>query len=488
MDKRLLLLFAIVGLFVHHAYFFYGHFGFDDLTYAEMADRFRQGRVDYSHPFSYRIVILGLTGLSYDLFGINDWASALPALGFSSFILCAFYLVFRRAAWWMLPLALAAYFGMRWNLFYSDKLMGDIMVSGAAFGGWVSYHWYRTGGRKSATAGILAAVCLMVSFCAKGNVVLLLPLLVTYGLYDLRRGRARFWVAAAATGTVLAVGYGLSYWWITGDALIRFAAIDNHHYLNTCSYDELPMSALVERLTAGFGRLLATSGLIPHAILALITSAVLLRKRLLRSRYALYPVTTLICLLSIEFMTISPTSYNPICEDPRHILLFAPIVTVCSVYSLAALREIYAVKTDRPWFVVLFVVVSAALLYPGLKLANYNRGLEYPAVKERFATMVEKIPKPAIVYGSESTRTLNRYFLQFESERYGLRFANYEDAPPCPASANDTVAYLARVWYTDWHSETTRTEFDDALQAQGYRKTAEPLGIEGIEFFRLDCE
>ena len=491
--KGLLVVTAALLLVLHHLLFFYGYLGYDDLHYAELADALNRGQFDLANPFSYRVVPLALTALSYRIFGIVDTASSLPALLATGGILYGFYYVFRDRPPWMLALALLFYFGMKWNVFYSDKLMTDQFVSAFGFGAWVAYWRCRHAGNQCTTA-LLAAVCLFLAFNSKGTLILLVPLFATYCLYDLGRGRRwEHWATLAGALLLLLVGYFTLFYFRSGDPLVRFRAIEATHYLNACSFDQLGPEVLFDRLTRGFWFLLMDGGLLVHAVIAVGLLVVLAYQKQLRTAAAFYPLTVVLCLLSINFMTISLTSYNPVCKDPRHILMFSPILSICSVFSVRSLYRLLEWPTD--WRLLPILLLAVGLLYPTVKLVRYGPTLGYTGVSEALTRLVEQAPRPAVFYGSEVTKNLANYTSDFRGPETGLHFRNLNELPSCPHPSGDTTRYLLLNWYGDWHAQTDRETLIDQLAATHHQlgrsidrfSQHAPHSLPPLEIYPLTC-
>ena len=488
MGKQLFLLAVGVGLILHHAYFFYGHFGFDDLHYAELAQRLLRGQFDYANQYSYRIVPIGLTALSYQLFGLEDWSSALPALLATGGILYLLYRIFRTAPSWQLALAVVFYLAMPWDVFYSDKLMPDIFVSVFGFGAWVAYHQYRTKqGAGPQVQGIWAAFALFLTFNSKGTVILLVPQFLLYLLHDAVRGRWRFWLTTTAVCILLLTLYFWGIYILTGAAFARFQAIAGTHYLNPCSYDILPQEELVNRLTHGFYTLVSAAGMLPHLAIALLGGGAILYRGKSYATALFYPATTVMAFLSINFMTISLTSYNPVCLDPRHIMLFSPIMSVCSVFTLAAVAQIFHWRTESRTFRLCLVLLSALLLLPTVRQVRYGTTLHYAEVKTAFEQLIQVTPRPVVIYGSEVSKNLGRYAMGFKGEAQGVYFRNLTALPACATGGVDTSRYLLRTWYADWHAGLSRAKIDEMVNGSGVARSPADLRVGGLELEEVVC-
>lgn len=488
MKGKVLVGLAVGLLLLLHAYYFYGHFGYDDLHYAELADKLNRGQFDPANPFNYRIVPLALTALSYRLFGISDWASALPALLASGLILHLLYRTF-RAATWLVALALLLYLALPWHVFYADKLMTDSFVAAFGFAAWLAYLGARRQVRPSTELAVACGIALFLAFNSKGTVILLLPLFAGYLITDLVRGRYRFWMTLSITVATLLAGYLAVCYLATGDPLVRFRAIEASHYLNACSYDQLGTHVLHDRLTRGYYALLTASGYGVHALVAVLTLVVLALRRQLGSPLAFFPLTAVISLLSINFMTISLTSYNPVCEDARHILLFGPILLVGTVRSVQAAGHYLR---PRPLLHRLFVMgvgtAACALLLPTYRLVTYGPTLGYAKVKTAMMELQRNAPSPSIFYGSEVTKNLGNYLAGFPGGDAGVQFLPLESLPPCPLPAGDTARYLLRNWYTDWHAKLSDRQVEEVLSARALRQSPAPLEVTELQLSVLDCQ
>ena len=82
-----ILLIYIIIVFLYHLFGYIGHFGFDDLHYAELAVDLLHGSVNFEDHYAYRFPVILFTFLSYLIFGISDFASSLPALAITITIL-----------------------------------------------------------------------------------------------------------------------------------------------------------------------------------------------------------------------------------------------------------------------------------------------------------------------------------------------------------------------------------------------------------------
>jgi len=214
-----------IGLLLfHHFFYFYGHFGYDDMHYARLSNNLLQGEIDWSDHYSYRFTILSLTAISYSIFGINDFASGLPALLLSFGIIGIFYSAFSKRPLLLIS-TLAIYFSYKWNLFFSDKLMPDLYVSFFSSIGWYYYYLFHQKDSNNKLLPIISAIGIFLAFNSKGTIVLLLPLFAYYFIKDMTKKSFYFWRLFTTTLGILLLAYLGLIKYVTGSAFSRFDSI-----------------------------------------------------------------------------------------------------------------------------------------------------------------------------------------------------------------------------------------------------------------------
>lgn len=331
---------ALVLLTLSHLLGYSGHFGFDDMHYANLAKELKEGHFDPNDHFSYRLLLLTFTAISYSILGINDLASSLPSMLFSASCLWVVYLLLRKQSSISVAIGLALTLGSEWYLFYSDKLMPDLAVTmGACFAYLAVYRQYYLQTTNTTKNGLLLALALFLGFNSKGTILLLLPWLLFIFINDLRLKRnQKFWLTAAGSGLLLLILYFGSLWYLFDDAFIRFKALETNSYLNRCSYGSQSLKILVERLTSGFWGMSYREGLLfPFLLLAPYFVSFRGNWLNLKKPLQFFSLSAIILLLSACFMSISLKTYNPMCLDIRHYLFVFPMVAVAAALYLARL-------------------------------------------------------------------------------------------------------------------------------------------------------
>jgi len=495
LSKRLIFIAFVFVLMIHHLWGYLGHYGYDDMEYARVAARLASGEFDAGNHCSFRLTIVGLTALSYKFFGINDWASAFPALLLSIGTLVLVYRILKDESWPILTIGLALFLFNNWTFFYSDKLMPDVAVTFFAFlFCYVIYSFKYLPPKMPAFAySFLAAFALFLCFNSKETVVLLAPLVVWLIVTDfiLKRHR-KFWLQFIGYSVALLVGYLVVCQIIFGNAIIRINAIVANSYLNACSYDQQPFIETLKRITFGLAKLfLIQDMLLGFFVVSIAFFFVPIRQLLkLTDKKSFFIVSSAVLMLSSNFMSISVTSYIPMCPDPRHYLFIIPVVAVAAalilkdhlcvfrfrmglfvlvlfafVFALffrsatgyhlylpvlVAIGSVVFLKNQvqsQPIFAVLLV---AALLIQPIDMMAYAKSVNYQKQKEIVKKELIDKNQVCVVITDEVQKRLGNYYSGF-SPNATCHFINYAEADTFHFQANDKKIVLNN-WYTRYLS------------------------------------
>ncbi|HKK40557.1 MAG TPA: hypothetical protein VJ949_14145 [Cryomorphaceae bacterium] len=467
------LIIHLLVILLYHNLVYTGHYGFDDMEYAEAAVDLLKGQPDYSNHFSHRLSVTAPTAVAFALVGINDTGAALPALVFSFLIALLLSALLWKKGPFALSIGLSLALLPQWFLFYTDKLMPDMAVAFFVFAAVAAYWWgtQNFGKRKMAFA-IAFSLSLLFGFLAKGTIVLALPWVLVIFLIDMHRKREKaFWIAAIGSGAVLFVIYFLVNWWITGSISSRFIAIAGNAYLNACSYADLPPQFLLERVATGFWKMGIKGGLLPGMIF-LLAGLIGKRFRLSQAKPTLLSfslITGAVFLLSANFMTISPTSYNPMCLDVRHYLFLTPVLALPSAlvfsnfvsegrnrFSLPIIGIFFALAAyfidfkefEKLWLplsgviligsipvvarkaqALLPVLVFGIMLILPWEMLWWSDQVKYSEQKAWTIDQLKNLESGSTIYTSPVQERLTRYYLGFDTTDIKVRrYSSLEEA------------------------------------------------------------
>ncbi len=331
-------------LIIHHVYAYTGHYGYDDLHYARLANDLMNGHMDFNDHYSFRWPILILTALSFKVFGINDFAAAIPSLFVG---ICTQYLVYTIIKPYgikalIIGLGLTALDG--WSLHYSDKIMPDIYINLAVM--LVVYFIYRfkfsLQSKNVRWCAFGLAASFLFGFMAKESMLLVLPLLAYLFVVDFFLKRdLQFWKWSFLFAVLFFVLYFGLIAVLTGSAGQRFTAILQNPYLSLCSYSVQSLSFLIKRISYQFLALLINTGLFvaPGIVLLCLFRNWNKQFLLFKDEFGFFGIVVLLLLFSCNFMSASMTSYNPLCLDPRHYMFLIPISAIMASRFLSEKLE-----------------------------------------------------------------------------------------------------------------------------------------------------
>lgn len=363
-----ILLIFIIIVVLYHIVGYTGHFGYDDLHYAQLANDLLHGRFDVEDHYAYRLAVILFTSLFYLIFGISDLTSSLPAILVTIAILIIVFSILRDKGPTTIITGLSLVTLSHWLLYYSDKLMPDIYVALSVFSALaiIDHYKYRSDKSRTFLHAFLLAFSLLFGFLAKGTIVLAIPLLLYLVITDLiRRRDLKFWLYSMVTGIGMLAIYLLILWIFTGDMMKRFDAISSNSYLNLCSYDQQSLGILMNRIFAGFFELSIYQSLATGYIFII---AFLFQKKgagsfKMNDSFSFFLVSALILFLSSSFMTISIHAYAPMCLDPRHYLFLVPVASIPASEIITGF--IQSKKTAIQIICVLFLVTVISFFLPG---------------------------------------------------------------------------------------------------------------------------
>ena len=356
--KRILLLF-ISALWIFHFLGFNGHYGYDDMEYAQIAHGILNGDFPINNHFAYRFTLIFPTVLMYSLFGLSDFTSLFSVLLASSGVLYFIYLFCKDFSKTNLFLALGITLSFEYYLIYSDKIMPDIHVCLAFVASiYFIYRKYFTTSDNSMNAIGLSA-SLFYGFLSKGSILLILPLLLFFFLKDLfGKKDLKFWLKSALWGIAFLVIYFFSIYLLSGNFSQRFDAILANSYFSRCSYDTQSLKILIYRISFDFLNLLKFGELILPSAIILGFALSQIRHGILKAKTPIhfFTVVFILLLLSSNFMSISYKSYHPMCLDVRHFLYLFPFAGIAMAFILSSDLKNKIVLTAS-------IVIGLAYLY-----------------------------------------------------------------------------------------------------------------------------
>ncbi len=383
-NKSVLWALGALLLVLHHRLAWLGPFGYDDLQYALHAKALLSGHWDFTDQFAHRLAVIVPTALCIAVFGSGDLAMSLPALMAALVLIWLVLDILRPHGWFAMAMGLLLVFGAKWMLFYSDKSMPDLWVALGLLGAFHQLHKQRFGkARKAKTSALIFALWLTLAFLAKGTVLLFIPIFLGIFVSDvLHKRQLLFWFWLGLWLSLSALVYLSAMQLIAGNVLIRFEALSSNSYLNACSYDQQPLKFLYRRVTIGWLEMAWSSVLLTAALGLLPLLAGHWPSKWFKSKDPLgfWGYSAALGLASANFMSISYSSYVPLCLDPRHYLWLLPLMAIPAALWL---EQAIGEKKQLGW----------ALLFTSLLLwwGGPDNNLAWPYIWPLFIALVARI-------------------------------------------------------------------------------------------------
>lgn len=339
-----IIIFFFILLLINHIYGFTGYFGFDDLSYAELAHAFFQKHPYWDNPFTFRFGIVIPLGILYLLFGVSDFVSVLYPLSVSLGLLILVYNNLKGERYKIL-LATAILLSNPWIIFYSDKIGVDIPITFFIFLATTliyksrfSDYWQE----RPVYNGVLFAVVIFLGLLTKETIWFLFPLVMFFLLLDLwKKQRLKFWISATITISGLFFIYSLWQYLQFNNWFYRFMLIKSLDNTNICSYDRQPIEFVLNRISYELGLHFIRESAF---ILSILMTVLCINKNTfknVRSKENFWLLSAVILILSANFWSISYHSYHPLCIDVRHYLYIMPVSAIAIAHHYKRLLKIW---------------------------------------------------------------------------------------------------------------------------------------------------
>lgn len=330
-QKKIIVFSFILLMLTHVIFTFAGFYGNDDINYARYAADVAHNGISFSpalDQYQLRWITVYSTALFYWLFGINTFTSTLSST--ISFALCGIllYKILRYEKISIYFLSMALFFFARSIIFYSHRLLPDPTMCLAVLWMYYCYRSYYLKKQRYFSYGIQFSVALFLAILTKETIIIALPLFLIFFLKDIfKRQNLQFWKIVILFSLIFSFAY-LSYFKITtGDFFYRYSVLLRKSYFNECSFDKLPFIFTLRRIGYELWKAMLLNGdflvLLPGII-----SVIYLKKIKPKVIEPIDIFSFLVLLACSNFMTISASSYLPLCHSPRHFLFLFPFAAI----------------------------------------------------------------------------------------------------------------------------------------------------------------
>jgi hypothetical protein len=515
-----LLLAATVLLVTHHIFAYFGHYGFDDMHYAELAARWAtQGFAVTDDHYTYRWGLLWPLSVVYGGLGISDHTSALVAILAVLSTVWVILKVTESLTLWARWIAVFGFLTCEWVLFYTDKIMPDVIVMAGAT--WAFYAVYQAyfGEQKSPIRwAVLGNIGWWFAFLAKETIIFVLPAFVLIALVFYRNWSSvrRFWVWAALVFALFLMIYAAVIYGLTGDITSRFKAIALNSYFNTCSYDQLPVEHLYRRIGYEFWRMLLGTGV--------AVALPFLWPGTDKPESKFWWALGVGLLLLGNFMTTSYRNYVPLCLDIRHYLFVVPILAIMSGWVLSQYRQwsrlqwiwaigsafllaVVAFKFERAVY-LLYTLLAVSLIllainmrfahigvkmitwigvigfmaYTPYKLYRNAQSSNYVEKRDLVHQVIRPTTTPLTIVTNPAERNMCRYLMGFDTSR--VEWLTFSMVQPEQLATIDSVLLLMN-GFTEYQSNLNWDKLPEWVRQPAKPRVVVAYG-RGVELQRFE--
>ncbi len=325
-----ILLFCSIVYGIHFYFFHGGYFGFDDIEYCRLADSIVKGNFTHDSLYAHRYASYLPLVFSYLVLGVSDFSNFIS--GFLIFIATIYIFLTlikgMEVTYQWLGAMLLAFTPM--YLMYVEKPMPDIMVALGFFISFSSYFSLKFNINIYRNHAAWFVIGVIILFLAKETFLIFYPFFIVLLSADiLKKANYSFWKQVVIILSLFVIVYSLYSWYFLGDPLARIHHIFAGQYISACSYDLQPISATIQRITYQLWQELARNiFLLPLCFVPILWNSKENKIKFIAKSYVGL-------LLLANFMTISYTSYVPLCPDPRHHIYILPISALVFGYGLS---------------------------------------------------------------------------------------------------------------------------------------------------------
>lgn len=483
-----------------HFYFFHGgYFGFDDVEYMKQSLKLTHGDFMHDSLYSFRYAIVIPLAFLYDVFGSGDLANWL----FQSIVLVgiAFILLkLLKTQHFLIRLVSLAYLVVHpMHLLYMEKPMPDIVTE---FGFLLCLFAYlRVKHNQFGTSGVNSLLFLLgflLMFLSKETFIIIYPFFLFLLVRDFRNKELlSFWRFSLLGLFIIISIYFLSYQVLLNNAFARLDAIFTNRFISACTYDLQPLQVLIERVAYKcWLEMIRNCYLLPLGF-----SIVMFLRRKFLERLDLFFLYAWWGLLMIaNFMTISYSSYVPLCDDTRHFLFIVPVGIMIwawgwnHVYTFSIRDQIIVIIF---WFIQLFLswyfnyensfwlylILAGAIIFNGLfkekkwtiiiaiigtvsifiQNANYNYSTNHYGQKELIDKVLEDGSASKYILTDPANSNIGNYKSGYDNRYLFLEFKEFDSSQLEEREyyiiLNGMTAYLSG---SDWNKmpEIAKTAHD----------------------------
>lgn len=305
----------------------------DDFSYLNFAHQLNEGTFEItSNHFTSRVGVIYPTAWVINLLGINAYSMAVFPLLCALGLLNLFFFLGRLVNYWIGILGAFLLICDYHIINFAIHLFPEMPLALCVFGFLCGYYLLLKGEIDHRMAGLVCSLALLGAFLIKTTVFLLIPLIAFMFVNDrLQRRNRGFWLVFVTLSALVFVLHGLWYLEEKGSFFFRFKNIADNHVATVKTFFD--KEELLWRRLTYLPLLTFTKGGFFIPLLVALPSILNLRKRSFSIQKAeqLWPVASLILIVSFWFFSTSWRYYSPLPLETRHIMFFVPVLIMAGI-------------------------------------------------------------------------------------------------------------------------------------------------------------
>jgi hypothetical protein len=319
----------------------YTYNGADDLHYAFLSSKVLNGSYNMffeNDIFSARPLVILYQALWFKLFGIIDFSMSMPSL--SLLIVLAYFVCFKTGLQKHVYTTVLGSSIIYFNPVVTTATSGNlpdvyIALTGVLVFFLIKKNTAEQAKRRQVLTGIFAGLLLLAGLVVKESIVLIYAGAAIMLFYYRHKVAPVFLIALLSVFFVGSGIYLYGCYQYTGNAFYHFVQIKNSVYFNTCSYDCLPTTALLKRLTITVPFTAVISGAYP---LLLVLPVLAAYKQYGNSEIQFWKIALVSLGLLAMYFPFSLSPYLPLCHEMRQFFFLFPFAALVYLHALQSVN------------------------------------------------------------------------------------------------------------------------------------------------------
>lgn len=454
-QDSILLVAAFLLCYFHYTFFHGGYLGYDELEYARLATLLLDGRFEHDSLYAFRYMGFVPLTIVYFFTGPGDLANWLVPTITLLLISWIVLRILRQRPFSVKILAVLLLITSPLHLLYLEKPMPDFTTELGVLLCFYSYYKRRWRTMESSEDADVALFLLgfVTVFLSKESFLIVYPVFLLFFVMDLKnRNRVTYWMKVFAFTVIFLLLYLTCNAFMLGNPLARIDALFSNRYISECTYELQPVGVILKRIGYELWLNLTRMGVLIPLSMAIVLSRG--KAGLWKDETGFWIKSWFILLLLSNFMTISYTTYVPLCPDPRHFLFLLPVGVIVFVLGLEKIRMyantdifitlgMYGIQWLVSWYfkyenhhflfgfilagLILWwkwnywktgsLIIAAALFSVFIQNARYNQRINHAGQKALIQNVLSVNSNPKWILTDGANSNIGRFYARY-SEKY----------------------------------------------------------------------